>query len=188
MHGNIEQGCSTRSAHVSPVSSFLARKTLIARGARPHPRGPVRSHRLRKGRSEPAGSSIGPQGFKPSEVPVVGSPPECMEKFVVQDKLRICIPSLAQQVWMQVHRFNDKGTVDPSPPTRHAVSLRGASPQDTKRQVLQRQQGLRFDQRQVLHGPEDVFTELFKSDLLLRVRSGHAVRLTTSDGMRGGLP
>ena len=111
-----------------------------------------------------------------------------MEKFVVQDKLRICIPSLAQQVGMQVHRFNDKGTVDPSPPTRHAVSLRGASPQDTKRQVLQRQQGLRFDQRQVLHGPEDVFTELFKSDLLLRVRSGHAVRLTTSDGMRGGLP
>jgi len=45
-----------------------------------------------------------------------------------------------------------------------------------------------LDQRQVLHGLEDVFTEPFKSDLLLRIRSDHALRLTTSDGMRGGLP
>jgi len=89
---------------------------------------------------------------------------------------------------MQIHRFNDEGTVGSPPPTRHAVPLRGASPQDAKRQVLQRQQGLRFDQRQVLHGLEDVFTELFESDLLVRIRSDHALRLTTSDGMRGGLP
>lgn len=89
---------------------------------------------------------------------------------------------------MQIHRFNDEGTVGSPPPTRHAVPLRGASPQDTKRQVFQRRYDLNADQRQVLHGPEDVFTELFKSDLLLRVRSGHAVRLTTSDGMQGGLP
>jgi len=89
---------------------------------------------------------------------------------------------------MQIHRFNDEGTVGSPPPTRHAVPLRGASPQDAKRQVVQHRQGLILDRRQVLHGPEDVFTELFKSDLLLRVRSSHAVRLTTSDGMRGGLP
>jgi len=96
---------------------------------------------VREGRSEITGTCIGPKGFKTSEVDVVRSPSERVNEFVVQDKLRISIPSLTKQMWMEIDRFHDENAISRSPPSCHAVALRGASPQNTKRQAFQQRKG-----------------------------------------------
>jgi hypothetical protein len=151
LDGDILQNTPTGAAKVTATRFSLARETLLALGASPHPGCSGSAHGVGEGRTYGGCLGIGPTGFKCPERWIVRSPTEGVEKFMIEHKRSVRPPFRLEKYRVKFDRSNLQVSVWQSVPTGHSVPLRCAFAQHPQRLLAKLVEHVFIDERHGSH-------------------------------------